>query len=55
MAGLKLLRRIYKDDHELDQQLQSKIIETYDSFINFCIGTVEYYSMGGISEFILLV
>ena len=50
VAGLKLYRHIYNEDHELDQQLQSRIVHTYDSFICFCIAAIKYYSKGSLSE-----
>ncbi|KAK1991739.1 hypothetical protein LX36DRAFT_589824 [Colletotrichum falcatum] len=47
MAGLKVYRHIYNDIHELDQQLQSRIIEGYSCFMDFCIQAARYYSIGG--------
>jgi hypothetical protein len=50
VAGFKLYQHIYNDDHELDRQLQSKIVEAYESFIGFCIASTYYYTMGSLSE-----
>ncbi|KAI0853359.1 hypothetical protein F5Y00DRAFT_257384 [Daldinia vernicosa] len=48
VAGLRLYRHIYNDDHELDHQLQSNIVKAYDKFIDFCIVAIKYYSEGSI-------
>ncbi|KAI1387951.1 uncharacterized protein F4822DRAFT_444459 [Hypoxylon trugodes] len=48
VAGLRLYRHIYNADHELDHQLQSKIVHTYVSFVDFCIEAIQYYSQGSI-------
>ncbi|KAL7902142.1 hypothetical protein HDV63DRAFT_360870 [Trichoderma sp. SZMC 28014] len=45
-AGLEVYRHIYADNHKLDQQLQSKIVQAYESFMNFCIAATRYYSSG---------
>lgn len=50
MAGLKVYHHIYNDVHELDQQLQSRIIEGYSYFMDFCIQAARYYSTGGTSK-----
>ncbi|KAK6506458.1 hypothetical protein TWF506_011366 [Arthrobotrys conoides] len=52
VAGLKVYMHIYNDNHELDQLLQSKIVETYDSFVRFCIAATKYYSMGGLRRWL---
>ncbi|KAI0106667.1 hypothetical protein F4814DRAFT_428650 [Daldinia grandis] len=46
VAGLRLYQHIYNDDHELDHQLQSKIVKAYEKFIDFCIVAIKYYSKG---------
>ncbi|KAI0897172.1 hypothetical protein F4806DRAFT_495680 [Annulohypoxylon nitens] len=48
VAGLKFYWHIYNDDHELDHQLQSKIVHTYDSFISYCIVAIKYYTKGSL-------
>lgn len=50
IAGLKLYKQIYKDKHELDQQLQSYVIEVYDKLIEFCIIATRYYCQKGYSK-----
>ncbi|KAL7789034.1 hypothetical protein V8C37DRAFT_387015 [Trichoderma ceciliae] len=47
-AGLKVYQHIYNDDDELDQQLQSKIVQAYENFMSFCMEATKYYSKGGI-------
>lgn len=44
LPGVKMYQQIYGDDTELGQQLQTKIVEAYDSFIRFCIEASEFYS-----------
>ncbi len=51
LVGLKVYRHIYNEDHELDQELQSKTVLAYDSFISFSMEAIKYYSMGAKSEF----
>lgn len=48
-AGLEVYRHIYDDNHKLDQQLQSKIVQAYESFMKFCIAATRYYSSGSMS------
>ena len=50
-VGLKLFRDIYHDDHELDEHLQSKIVQAYNCFISFCMEAGKYYTKRGLSEF----
>ncbi|PLN81836.1 hypothetical protein BDW42DRAFT_185144 [Aspergillus taichungensis] len=47
-VGLKLFRDIYHDDHELDEHLQSKIVQAYNCFISFCIEAGKYYTKRGL-------
>jgi len=51
VAGLKVYRHIYNDDHPLDRQLQSKVVQAYDSFIGFCIVATKYYSGRGMGKY----
>lgn len=46
LLGLSLYRNIYKEHHGLDQQIQSKIVITYNSFVQFCTAVVDYYDLG---------
>lgn len=54
LAGFEVYRHIYNDNHELDRQLQYKIVRAYESFIGFCIVSTKYYTMGSLSERALL-
>ncbi|KAJ5928276.1 hypothetical protein N7466_007232 [Penicillium verhagenii] len=47
VPGLNLYRHIYSDEHELDQGLQSKIVDAYDCFMGFCIEATKYYTKRG--------
>ncbi|KAF6802116.1 hypothetical protein CSOJ01_11809 [Colletotrichum sojae] len=47
LPGIKVYQHIYADDHELDRELQTKIVEAYDSFIGFCMKAFEFYTRGG--------
>ncbi|PKY01737.1 hypothetical protein P168DRAFT_321309 [Aspergillus campestris IBT 28561] len=49
-VGLKLFRDIYHDDHELDEHLQSKIVQAYNCFINFCMEAAKYYTKKGLKR-----
>ncbi|KAL6823381.1 hypothetical protein V8C40DRAFT_247949, partial [Trichoderma camerunense] len=51
-AGLEVFRHIYDDDHELDQQLQSKIVQAYKSFMSFCIEATRFYSSGSMRRWL---
>jgi hypothetical protein len=46
LPGVKLYQDMYSDDHELDRQLRSKILDAYGSFIVFCMAAVEYFTRG---------
>ncbi|KAI8306399.1 hypothetical protein K4K59_011500 [Colletotrichum sp. SAR11_240] len=48
LPGIKVYQRIYADDHELDRELQTKIVEAYNSFISFCMEAFEFYTRGGL-------
>ncbi|KAK3371087.1 hypothetical protein B0T24DRAFT_667819 [Lasiosphaeria ovina] len=52
LPGVRMYQHIYNDDHELDQQLQTKIVDAYDSFIDFSISASEFYSCGTIRRWI---
>ncbi|PLB40287.1 uncharacterized protein BDW47DRAFT_116070 [Aspergillus candidus] len=47
-VGLKLFRDIYHDNHELDEHLQSKIVQAYNCFISFCMEAGKYYTKKGL-------
>ncbi|KAM0258111.1 hypothetical protein ACHAQJ_004016 [Trichoderma viride] len=49
-AGLKVYQHIYNDNDELDQQLQSKIVQAYENFMSFCMEATRYYSKGGMTR-----
>lgn len=34
----------------LAQQLRSKLVDAYDSFVQFCIAAIEFYTTSGFSE-----
>ncbi|RSL52150.1 hypothetical protein CEP54_011057 [Fusarium duplospermum] len=44
LPGVNMYRHIYNEEHELDQLLQSKIVDAYDGFINFCMAALEFYT-----------
>ncbi|KAL3303785.1 hypothetical protein RB213_001158 [Colletotrichum asianum] len=52
LPGIKVYQRIYADDHELDRELQTKIVEAYNSFISFCIEAFEFYTRGGLRRWV---
>ncbi|CBX91214.1 hypothetical protein LEMA_P067220.1 [Plenodomus lingam JN3] len=52
IPGFRVYERIYNDDHELDQQLQSQIVTAYDTFIQFCIASTKYYSRRGMGRWL---
>ncbi|KAK3329967.1 hypothetical protein B0H66DRAFT_635071 [Apodospora peruviana] len=52
LPGVKMYQHIYNDDHELDQQLQSKIVDAYNSFIDFCIVASHFYTGGSFRRWI---
>jgi hypothetical protein len=43
LSGLELYSRIYNESDGLEQQLQSKVIDAYDCFVQFCASAVEFY------------
>ncbi|RGP67978.1 hypothetical protein FSPOR_5639 [Fusarium sporotrichioides] len=47
LPGLNMYRHIYNEDHELDQLVQSHIVDTYTSFMDYCIEALEFYTQGG--------
>ncbi|RSL74137.1 hypothetical protein CEP53_000477 [Fusarium sp. AF-6] len=44
LPGVSMYRHIYNEEHELDQLLQSKIVDAYDGFISFCMAALEFYT-----------
>jgi hypothetical protein len=46
MLGIKMYQQIYNGNDELDQQLQSKIVDAYIGFMNFCIAASDFYTCG---------
>ncbi|KAK6824614.1 hypothetical protein PG987_012108 [Apiospora arundinis] len=46
ISGLKLYNSIYKENHDLDQQMRSKVVMTYNSFVEFCTAAIEYFELG---------
>ncbi|SPN99713.1 uncharacterized protein DNG_02564 [Cephalotrichum gorgonifer] len=46
LPGLRVYANIYRDDHELDQLLQTMIIKTYKSFTTFCMAAAKFYTQG---------
>ncbi|KAF5229969.1 hypothetical protein FAUST_10061 [Fusarium austroamericanum] len=51
LPGLSMYRHIYNDNHELDQLVQSHIVETYTSFMDYCIEALEFYTHGRCHRF----
>ena len=47
LPGLKLYQHIYNENHELDMELQARIVSAYEGFIEFCIEASKYYKGGG--------
>jgi hypothetical protein len=52
LPGLNMYRHIYNEDHELDQLVQSHIVDTYTSFMDYCIEALEFYTQGGCHRFL---
>ncbi|KFA54444.1 hypothetical protein S40293_11529 [Stachybotrys chartarum IBT 40293] len=44
LPGIEMYEHIYNDNHELDRQLQSKVVDCYEGFIDLCIAAVNFYS-----------
>lgn len=47
LPGLKMYQHIQTENTGLDCHLQSKIIDAYQSFIDFCMEASVYYSQKG--------
>lgn len=54
LPGIKMYRRIYDENHELDRQLQSSIVDAYASFVDFCLAALEFYTMSRVCELLCL-
>ncbi|RYP63895.1 hypothetical protein DL771_009070 [Monosporascus sp. 5C6A] len=52
LPGVSMHQHIYNENDELDQLLQSKIVDAYDSFIGFCIAALDFYTCGGFRRMI---
>ncbi|RYO75236.1 hypothetical protein DL762_010104 [Monosporascus cannonballus] len=52
LPGVNIYQHIYNENDELDQLLQSKIVDAYDSFIGFCIAALDFYACGGFRRMI---
>ncbi|RYP63753.1 hypothetical protein DL769_006880 [Monosporascus sp. CRB-8-3] len=52
LPGVSMYQHIYNENDELDQLLQSKIVDVYDSFIGFCIAALDFYICGGFRRMI---
>lgn len=50
LPGLDLYRRIYAENQDLDGRLTSAIVEAYDSFVEFCIAALDFYTKSGACE-----
>ncbi|KAH6697477.1 hypothetical protein F5X68DRAFT_226847 [Plectosphaerella plurivora] len=48
LPGIRVYQHIYNDDHELDNNLQSKILDAYDSFLGFCMAAFDFYTRGSL-------
>lgn len=51
LPGLRMFREIYNSDHELSHELQSGIIETYQTFVSFCIVSTRFYTRNKICAY----
>ncbi|KAJ6443245.1 LIM domain-containing protein [Purpureocillium lavendulum] len=47
LPGVRMYQHIYSDDGELDQLLQSKIVDAYETFMDFCIAAINFYTPAG--------
>ncbi|RYP03960.1 hypothetical protein DL765_010351 [Monosporascus sp. GIB2] len=52
LPGVSMYQHIYNENDELDQLLQSKIVDAYHSFIAFCIAALDFYTCGGFRRMI---
>jgi len=46
-----MFRKIYDNNHELSHELQSGIIETYQTFVSFCIVSTRFYTRSKICAY----
>lgn len=51
LPGIEIYRRIYEKNSEPDDRLKAAITNAYDCFIQFCIATVTFYTMGSFCKF----
>ncbi|KAI1147741.1 hypothetical protein F4825DRAFT_436404 [Nemania diffusa] len=52
LPGIEIYRRIYEKNSEPDDRLKAAITNAYDCFIQFCIATVTFYTMGSFLRWI---
>lgn len=50
LSGLQLYKEIYNEEHELDQELQNKMVQAYNRFNAFCVIAVQFYSASGLRQ-----
>ncbi|KAH8204870.1 hypothetical protein TruAng_000909 [Truncatella angustata] len=52
MPSIQLYQQIYNDRHQLDKQLQTKILMAYEVMMRFCIETTNFYKMSGMRRWV---
>ncbi|KAK8074085.1 hypothetical protein PG994_004984 [Apiospora phragmitis] len=49
---LQLYQQIYNDRHQLDQRLQTKIVQAYDIIMRFCMEATDFFRRSGMRRFL---
>ncbi|KAF4462795.1 hypothetical protein FALBO_10392 [Fusarium albosuccineum] len=44
LPGMSMYQHIYNDNHELDRLLQSQIVDAYESFMDYCVAALDFYT-----------
>jgi hypothetical protein len=50
LPRISLQKCIHNDGDEVDTQLQQKVVEAYEAFMEFSIEAIRYYQLSGYSE-----
>lgn len=50
LPGMRVYTNIYNDKHELDQLLQTKIVDAYKSFTTFSVAAAKFYTQGTLGK-----